>query len=188
MACAKPVSKYCGRPQSVKDIPGVVEKAVRMSMYGTPGPVYIEMTADVLNGKTDEEIEYPPLVESPSAFLKSTAIRTDVAQSAITLLKNAKKPLVIVGKGIGYANASDEMRAFLDKSKLPFLATPMGKGVVDDLHEQSVASARTAVLKNSDVIFLCGARLNWMLHFGFPPRFSKDVKIIQLENDPHELH
>jgi len=64
----------------------------------------------------------------------------------------------------------------------------MGKGVIDDYDELSVASARTFVLQNADVIFLCGARLNWILHFGFPPRFNKDVKIIQLENDPHELN
>ena len=64
----------------------------------------------------------------------------------------------------------------------------MGKGVVSDYHELSAASARTYVLGNADVIFLCGARLNWILHFGLPPRFKKDVKIIQLDNDPHEIH
>jgi 2-hydroxyacyl-CoA lyase 1 len=80
------------------------------------------------------------------------------------------------------------MRAFIEKSNLPFLATPMGKGVVKDTDKHSVGSARTFVLKSADVIFLCGARLNWILHFGAPPRFRKDVKFIQLDNDPHEIH
>jgi 2-hydroxyacyl-CoA lyase 1 len=80
------------------------------------------------------------------------------------------------------------MRAFIDTSKIQFLATPMGKGVVSDYHELSAARARTYVLGNADVIFLCGARLNWILHFGLPPRFRKDVKIIQLDNDPFEIH
>jgi 2-hydroxyacyl-CoA lyase 1 len=96
----------------------------------------------------------------------------------LALLKQAKAPLVIVGKGIGYGNASEEMRAFINNSNLPFLATPMGKGVIGDNDSHSAASARTFVLQNADVIFLCGARLNWILHFGLPPRFNKDVKII----------
>lgn len=79
------------------------------------------------------------------------------------------------------------MRAFISKTNIPFLATPMGKGIVEDDNSHSVASARTYVLQNADVIFLCGARLNWILHFGAAPRFNKDVKIIQLDNDPLEI-
>ena len=63
---------------------------------------------------------------------------------------------------------------------MPVLATPMGKGVVADTSYLSVASARTAALQRSDVILLLGARLNWILHFGRPPRFNKDVFIIQV--------
>lgn len=96
--------------------------------------------------------------------------------------------MVIVGKGIAYGDAHEEMRAFIEASQIQFLATPMAKGVVSDYHELSAARARTYVLANADVIFLCGARLNWILHFGLPPRFRKDVKIIQLDNDPHEIH
>lgn len=64
----------------------------------------------------------------------------------------------------------------------------MGKGVISDYHNLSAARARSEVLGGADVIFLCGARLNWILHFGMAPRFRKDVKIIQLDNDPHEMH
>jgi 2-hydroxyacyl-CoA lyase 1 len=103
-------------------------------------------------------------------------------------LKNAKNPLVIIGKGIAYGKAEEEMRSFINRSGLPFLPTPMGKGVVDDAHPNSVASARTFALKTADVIFLAGARLNWILHFGESPRFNKNVKIIQLDNDPHEIN
>jgi len=64
----------------------------------------------------------------------------------------------------------------------------MGKGVISDYSDLSAARARSFVLQNADVIFLCGARLNWILHFGLPPRFRKDVKIIQLDNDALEMH
>jgi 2-hydroxyacyl-CoA lyase 1 len=108
-------------------------------------------------------------------------------QKTLALLKSAKQPLVIVGKGLAYANAQPEVRAFIDKSFLPVLATPMAKGVIRDQDPHSVGSARTFVLKNADVIFLAGARLNWILHFGATPRFRDDVKIIQLDSDPHEI-
>jgi len=94
------------------------------------------------------------------------------------LLKSAKAPLVIVGKGVAYGNAENEMRAFIERANLPFLATPMGKGIVKDSDPRSVGSARTFVLKNADVIFLACARLNWILHFGEAPRFKKGVKFI----------
>ena len=111
-----------------------------------------------------------------------------LVEKTLSTLKGAKSPLVIVGKGIAYGDADKEMRAFIERSNLPFLATPMGKGIVKDSDIRSVGSARTFVLKNADVIFLCGARLNWILHFGAPPRFRPDVKIIQLDNDPLEMN
>ena len=52
---------------------------------------------------------------------------------------------------------------------------------MDDDHPLSVGAARSLALQKADVIFLMGARLNWILHFGLPPRFNKDVKIIQLD-------
>ena len=80
------------------------------------------------------------------------------------------------------------MREFIDRTQIPFLATPLGKGVVSDYHELSAASSRTFVLQNADVIFLCGARLNWLLHFGKAPRLNSKVKVIQLDRDPHEMN
>lgn len=68
------------------------------------------------------------------------------------------------------------------------LATPMGKGVVDDNHVNSVAPARSLALQKADVILVLGARLNWILHFGRPPRFDPNVKIIQVDIMPEELH
>uniref|UniRef100_A0A7S3NBC2 2-hydroxyacyl-CoA lyase n=1 Tax=Euplotes harpa TaxID=151035 RepID=A0A7S3NBC2_9SPIT len=80
------------------------------------------------------------------------------------------------------------MKAFIEETKLPFLLTPMAKGTLPDDHPQCVGSARSLALKDADVIVLASARLNWILHFGLPPRFRKGVKIIQIENDPKEFH
>jgi 2-hydroxyacyl-CoA lyase 1 len=79
------------------------------------------------------------------------------------------------------------VRSFLDRTRLPFLPTPMGKGVVPDDHRLSVASARSEALKNADVLLLLGARLNWILHFGLPPRFRDDVRVIQVDVCAEEI-
>jgi len=70
---------------------------------------------------------------------------------------------------------------------IPFLPTPMGKGVVPDSHPLNISAARSTALKEADLIILLGARLNWILHFGLPPRFNKDVKIIQADISPEEI-
>lgn len=64
----------------------------------------------------------------------------------------------------------------------------MGKGVVPDNHMLCVASARTYALQNADVVLLLGARLNWILHFGKPPRFNAHVQFIQIDINAEELH
>ena len=69
------------------------------------------------------------------------------------------------------------MTDFINVSNLPFLPTPMGKGVVSDFHQNCVGPARSTALSRADVIVLVGARLNWILHFGKPPRFDKNVNI-----------
>ncbi len=72
------------------------------------------------------------------------------------------------------------MNNLVNYTELPFLATPMGKGVVPDSNRFCVASARTVALQHADVVVLLGARLNWILHFGKPPRFQPNVFFIQV--------
>jgi 2-hydroxyacyl-CoA lyase 1 len=97
------------------------------------------------------------------------------------------RPLVIVGKGMAWAHAEDELRAFIERTQVPFLRSPMGKGVMPDDHPLAVAAARTLALQNADVVFLMGARFNWIMHFGLPPRYAPDLKVIQLDIAPEEI-
>ncbi|KAJ1354523.1 hypothetical protein KIN20_011498 [Parelaphostrongylus tenuis] len=80
------------------------------------------------------------------------------------------------------------VQQFSTKSGLPWLSTPGGKGICTDTHPRSVAPARSFALGESDSVLLIGARLNWMLHFGQSPRFSPNVKIIQIDISPEEFH
>ena len=108
-------------------------------------------------------------------------------EAAISALKTAKQPLVIFGKGVNNADAASEMREFVERTGIPYLAMPMAKGIIPDDHPQSAAAGRSFVLQNADMVVLVGARMNWMLHFGLPPRFREDVRIVQLDFNPEEI-
>jgi 2-hydroxyacyl-CoA lyase 1 len=108
-------------------------------------------------------------------------------EAALNLLERAQRPLVLLGKGMAWSRAEDEVRAFIERTQLPFVRSPMGKGVMPDEHPLSAGAARTLALQQADVIFLMGARLNWIFHFGLPPRFAKDVKVIQLDIAAEEI-
>nr|XP_013217238.1 2-hydroxyacyl-CoA lyase 1 [Ictidomys tridecemlineatus] len=112
---------------------------------------------------------------------------TSAVGMAASIIRNAKQPLLIIGKGAAYAHAEESIRKLVEQCKLPFLPTPMGKGVVPDNHPNCVSAARSRALQFADVIVLFGARLNWILHFGLPPRYRPDVKFIQVDICAEEL-
>jgi 2-hydroxyacyl-CoA lyase 1 len=195
---AQPYCKYYAKITSVERIPFYIAKAFRESIYGTPGPVYLDLPGDVLRAKVpmDDVVYFDYVEDIPKSFYlesgmgsltKQLSDDSPIAQT-FAVLKNAKNPLVIIGKGVAYADASEEIKFFIEKTGIPFLPTPMAKGTMPDDHAQFVGSARSLALKDADVIILACARLNWILHFGQLPRFRKDVKIIQIENDPKEIH
>ncbi|XP_050469402.1 2-hydroxyacyl-CoA lyase 1 isoform X1 [Bombus huntii] len=182
---SKPYCKYAARPPCAAVIPLHVEKAVRLSTYGRPGATYLDLPATLLIQSINKENIYkvascppPPLIFPDQRLV----------QQAANLLMRARKPLLIIGKGAAYGRAENEVRNMVYLTGIPFLPMPMGKGVVPDTNERCVSSARTFALQQSDVILLLGARLNWMLHFGKPPRFQPDVKMIQVDLCPEELH
>lgn len=181
---ARPWCKYAAKVDRVDRIPYFVEQAVRTSIYGRPGPVYLDLPADVIGGKVDEEAapQRPRVPDAPRTFADPAAV-----EAAVAALKSAERPLVIVGKGAAYARAEDEVRAFIEATQLPYLATPMGKGVMPDDHPLSVGAARSFALQNADLVLLMGARLNWILHFGLPPRFNPDVRVIQMDIAAEEI-
>ena len=183
---ARQYSKYSARPPSLELIPRCIELAFKHSTYGRPGATYVDFPGDLLKRRTirkyidlgTKTILPPPMSCPPQNEIDRAA----------QCLKNGSKPLVIIGKGANYSRAEKEVLNLIENHNLPFLPTPMGKGCVSDANPFSVASARSMALLEADVILLLGARLNWILHFGRPPRFKKDVKIIQVDLCAEEMH
>jgi len=181
---ARIYSKYAARPDSAARIPFYCEQAVRTSINGRPGAVYLDFPDDYLSGQVEEsDAPIPARCAEPP---RTEAASSEVAR-AIEVLRAAKRPLVIIGKGAAYARAEDEVRAFIEATQLPFLSSPMGKGVVSDEHPLSVAPARGLALEQADVVVLPGPRLNWIMHFGLPPRFAENVRVIQIDVEPEEI-
>ncbi|MDP6377103.1 MAG: oxalyl-CoA decarboxylase [Pseudomonadales bacterium] len=184
VALAEPYCKYAHAVEHVERIPYYVEQAMRSSLYGRPGPVYLDMPDDIIRGTADEEriVSASPVGDPP----RSQAHPEDV-EAALTALESAERPLIVVGKGMAWSRAEDEVRKFIERTQLPFLASPMGKGMLPDDDPLSVGAARSHALKEADLVFLMGARLNWIMHFGLPPRFAEGVRVIQLDISPEEI-
>ncbi|XP_041367654.1 2-hydroxyacyl-CoA lyase 1-like [Gigantopelta aegis] len=181
---AQKYSKFSARPSSIEQIPFFIEKAVRQSIYGRPGACYIDLSAEMVTGTVPvSSIRDVPYCPPPPRIL---ADPKDVKE-AVDILLSAQRPLVVIGKGAAYARAEEVTNQLVSLCRLPFLPTPMGKGVIPDSHQFCVSPARTRALAEADVVLLLGARLNWILHFGRPPRFSKGVRFIQIDICPEEI-
>ncbi|CCH42522.1 2-hydroxyacyl-CoA lyase 1 [Wickerhamomyces ciferrii] len=185
-----PYTKFSGRPLSIDQIPSYLFKAYKTSFFGVPGSTYIDLPADLVEGELSEEEEQHLLKSVSQLSIKDIPTfvppKNQILQIAKTL-HNAKSPLIIVGKGSAYSGASSAITNFVETHKIPFLPTPMGKGVVPDDSYLNVSSARSKALKSADVIILLGARLNWILHFGEAPRFKEDAIFIQVDQSPEEV-
>jgi len=179
----RPACKYCTILDDATRIPFFIEQAVRYSIEGRPGPCYLDVPADLMREAVSPPPPQVPRCPDPSITL---AAETEV-EAAVALLKAAKAPLLITGKGGSYAGATPELIQFVNSTNCPFLPTPMGKGCIPDDHQNNVSAARSTALSGADVVILSGARLNWILHFGQPPRYRDDCRFIKMDINPEEM-
>ena len=181
---AAPYCKYAHAIEHAHRIPYYVNQAIRHSLYGRPGPVYLDFPDDIIRGECEEKdvVEAARVPEPPRAQADPDAV-----EAALGALESAERPLVVVGKGMAWARAEDDVREFIQRTQLPFLNSPMGKGTMPDDDPLSVGAARSTALREADLVFLMGARLNWIMHYGLPPRFNKDVRVVQLDIEPTEI-
>lgn len=183
---AKPFVKAAYRIDRPQDIGIGVARAFRTAISGRPGGVYLDVPADMLQGFIDEDlanvITYQPTYMKPKQLADE-----DCISEAKSLLLQAKKPLVIIGKGAAYARAENELKEFIEKLNIPYLPMSMAKGLIDDIHPLSIAPARSLALKEADVVLLIGARLNWLLSHGEAPKFNPAAKFIQMDIKAEEF-
>ena len=165
LAIAKPLCKAAFRVLHAEDIGVGIARAIRAAVSGRPGGVYLDLPAKLFSQTMDAQAGKDSLIKVVDAAPRQLPA-PDAVQRAVDLLKGAKKPLILLGKGAAYAQADEAIRALVEKTGIPYLPMSMAKGLLPDTHDQSAAAARSYVLPEADVVLMIGARLNWLLSHG----------------------
>jgi oxalyl-CoA decarboxylase len=187
LAIAKPLCKAAFRVLHAADIGIGLARAIRAAVSGRPGGVYLDLPAKLFAQVVDAEAGKKSLVKvidaAPAQLPAPAAVKR-----ALDVLKSAKRPLIILGKGAAYAQADDAIKTLVEKSGIPFLPMSMAKGLLPDTHPQCAGAARSTVLKDSDAVLLIGARLNWLLSHGKGKSWGEAAKkFVQIDIEPREM-
>jgi oxalyl-CoA decarboxylase len=188
LAIAKPLCKAAFRVLHAADIGIGVARAIRAAVSGRPGGVYLDLPAKLFSQVIKADAGARSLVKvidaAPAQIPAPAAVKR-----ALDVLRSAKRPLIVLGKGAAYAQADEAIRTLVEKSGIPFLPMSMAKGLLPDTHPQCAGAARSTVLKDSDVVMLVGARLNWLLSHGKGKTWGEpgSKKFIQIDIEPKEM-
>jgi oxalyl-CoA decarboxylase len=187
LAIAKPLCKAAFRVLHAQDIGIGLARAIRAAVSGRPGGVYLDLPAKLFSQVMNADAGQKSLVKVIDAAPEQIPSPSSVKR-ALDVLKSAKRPLIILGKGAAYAQADEAIKNFVEKSGVPFLPMSMAKGLLPDLHPQCAGAARSTVLKEADVVMLIGARLNWLLSHGKGKTWGEaPKKFIQVDIEPKEM-
>jgi oxalyl-CoA decarboxylase len=188
LAVARPHCKAAYRVLHAQDIGIGVARAIRAAVSGRPGGVYLDLPAKLLAQTMDAEEGLRSLVKVVDPAPRQLP-GPDAVDRAIDVLQGAKRPLIILGKGAAYAQAEDIVRAFVEKSGIPYLPMSMAKGLLPDDHPQSAGAARSLALKEADAVVLVGARLNWLLSHGKGKNWGEPggKRFVHIDIEPNEM-
>ena len=189
LAIAKPLCKAAYRVLHAQDIGVGIARAIRSAVSGRPGGVYLDLPAKLFSQAMDAAAGKASLIKVVDPAPKQIPAPDAVAR-ALAVLKSAKRPLILLGKGASYARADDDIRTLVERTGIPYLPMSMAKGLLPDTHDQSASSARSYVLEQADVVLLVGARLNWLLSHGKGKTWgaaSGPKRFIQIDISPTEM-
>ena len=184
-----PITKHNYIVKDVNQLADVVRSAFRIAKEGRPGPVLIDITKNA----TADLAEYTP--QTPEPVRPSTEyIKEDDLEQAVKLIDKCKKPFVFVGGGAVIANASEELKEFVEKVDAPVTDSLMGKGAFDGTNDlycgmlgMHGTKAANFGVSQCDLLITVGARFSDRVT-GNTKRFAKHAKIIQIDVDPAEIN
>jgi 2-hydroxyacyl-CoA lyase len=167
------ITKWSALVESTASLPTYIEHAFQIAMSGRLGPVYLDLPEDVLNGFAN--------VTSHCSLdnVEIVAVDTQAGQQAAEMILQAKRPAMIIGKGVRWSEPFAEIRGLVEGYGIPFITSPMGRGFLPDDHPLCFNHARGFLQSKADVILLVGARLDWTFRFG--SEFADDAKLIQID-------
>ncbi|MBT3362981.1 MAG: thiamine pyrophosphate-binding protein [Chloroflexi bacterium] len=176
-----PITRCAATVQHTSDISVCLDKAFDEAAGANPGPVFIDIPTDVLTGNTATNNPAP-------AHDANAGSDADVNQieRAFDLIANAKRPIILAGTGVHWANVQNSLRSFVETMQIPVIVAGMAKGVVPDDHPLCLGPVHEP-LSNADVILILGADLDYSLSYGQPPLFNKNASLIQIDSRPGQI-
>lgn len=183
IAFAKPGSKWTATVDSTERIPELVHLALGKAVSGRPGGVYLDFPGQFVRRRLEED---------------SVRIRTDAPVVSVphpdprlvdeiaAMLATAQRPLVLVGKGAAWSDATEPLTRLANLG-IPYVASPMGRGVIPDDNPMCMNAARSSALAGADAVLMVGGRFNWIFQFGRAPRFAADVRLAQIDIVAEEM-
>nr|HID60163.1 thiamine pyrophosphate-binding protein [Desulfobacterales bacterium] len=180
----RPLTRWCATVYETHRIAEYVSIAFREACSGQPSPTFVDFPQDVLETVVDEET-----VVRPERYRTRTRPfgDPDKVSEAINMLAMGERPIVIAGSGVLWSGAHHELLKFVEYTRIPCLTTPLARGTIPDNHPLNCFASRSLAMKKADVILFVGARLNFILGFGRPPRFNPSASTIQVDIEPREI-
>jgi len=185
-----PITKYNYQVRETADIPRIITEAVHIATTGRPGPVVIDLPKDVSALETD--FIYSPEVNLPS--YQPTLDPNDMQiKKILKQLSKAKKPVLLAGGGISYAEASKELNEFAERYQIPVVTSLLGQGTIATSHPLFLGMggmhgsfAANIAMTEADFMISIGCRFDDRLT-GNPKTFAKNAKVAHIDVDPAEI-
>ena len=185
-----PITKYNYQVRETADIPRVIAEAVHIATTGRPGPVVIDLPKDVSALETDfvysSEIDLPSY--QPTLEPNEMQIKKILKQ-----LSKAKKPVLLAGGGISYAEAAAELNEFAERYQIPVVTSLLGQGTIATSHPLFLGMggmhgsfAANIAMTEADFMISIGCRFDDRLT-GNPKTFAKNAKVAHIDIDPAEI-
>ena len=173
------ITKWSALVEITARIPEYLDRAFYTANSGQPGPVYLDLPEDVLTGtgRVSDSL-FTNVYQPPAAG-------ADSINQAANILLNAKRPAIIIGKGLRWSEPYEELQQLVDDFRIPFVTSPMGQGYLPDDHPLCYNAVRGLLQSKADAILLLGARLNWTFRFG--TELAPGAKLIQVDIHDREI-
>ena len=152
----RPLTKYTHSIVSGNNIPSMIREAFRISQEERPGAAHLELPEDVAG----EEAEVQPL---PCSRARRPVAEGKAIKQAVEMIEKAKNPLLLIGAGSNRKMPARMLRAFVDKTQMPFISTQMGKGVLD---ERDPLFLGNAALSANDFLHRAIAKADLIINVG----------------------
>jgi 2-hydroxyacyl-CoA lyase 1 len=173
------VTKWAARIDCTTEIMRSVITAFTIACSGRPGPVYLDLPQDVLEGTAPLDDSPCPVLEGrPEAELESVV-------EAARIIRSGSRPLMILGEGIRWGYCLSHLERIAGEFGIPFITSPMGRGFLPDDHPLCANDARRWIQSQADVVLLAGAWFDWRFRFG--AELAPEARIIHVDINPDTL-